>query len=316
MRMRPLDATVVIVCGLMAAGCSNGIKPAPELALNLTSSAFDGEQALAEVSSFVALGSKVAGMPGGLAAAENIRDRLMKLGLDVKIDEFEEPSPAGVTRFRNVEGVLRGRGKDWIILGCHYDTKDGISSKFAGANDSGSGVGVLLELARVVQAQGGAGRCNLLFAFFDGEECKRSYGPQDGFHGSRRLAQGLARENVAGQVRGVVVVDMVGDADLRIALPRNGNGPLMAAVFDAASVEGVRDRFTLSQTQMLDDHQAFLNAGMPAVVLIDFNYGSAPGMNDYWHTDEDTIDKISTSSLGIVGKVLCRILNQLDDAKP
>lgn len=311
--MRPiLGAAAILAVGLLAVGCSAENKAPPAPALRADPAAFDAGRALEGARSFVALGPKVAGTPAGLAAAEYIRGRLAGMGLDAKLDEFEETSPAGATRFRNVEGVLRGRGGDWIVLGCHYDTKDGISPEFAGANDSGSGVGVLLELARTICAGGGAGRCSLLFAFFDGEECKRAYGPQDGFHGSRRLARRLAGEGLAGNVRGVVVVDMVGDADLRVTLPRNGDRSLMAAVFSAAAAEGVRDRFSLSRMDMLDDHQAFLNAGMPAVVLIDFSYGSAPGLNDYWHTTADTMDKLSAQSLGMAGRVVCRMLTRLD----
>lgn len=309
-------AALMPLCGLLAAGCSAETGSTPASALHADPSAFDGERALSEARAFVELGPKVAGTPACMAAAEYIRDRLAGLGLDAAIDDFEEESPAGATRFRNVEGVLRGGGRDWIILGCHYDTKEGIAPGFAGANDSGSGVGVLLELARIICAGGGAGNCSLLFAFFDGEECKLDYGPQDGFHGSRRMARRFSREGRAGNVRGVIVADMVGDEDLRVALPRNGDRALMLAVLSAAAAEGIRDRFSLARWNTLDDHQAFLDAGMPAVVLIDFTYGSAPGLNDYWHTGADTIDKLSAQSLGMAGRVICRALAHLDAAGP
>ena len=78
-----------------------------------------------------------------------------------------------------------------------------------------------------------------------------------------------------------------------------------------ASAEGVRERFRLLPHAIIDDHEPFLDAGMPAVNLIDFEYGSAPGLNDYWHTDEDRMDKISAESLGIIGRVTLRLVNTL-----
>jgi Zn-dependent M28 family amino/carboxypeptidase len=62
---------------------------------------------------------------------------------------------------------------------------------------------------------------------------------------------------------------------------------------------------------ILDDHQPFLDRGIPAIVLIDFQYGSAPGLNDYWHTSQDTLDKLSADSFEVVGQVVLRVLNDL-----
>jgi Zn-dependent M28 family amino/carboxypeptidase len=81
--------------------------------------------------------------------------------------------------------------------------------------------------------------------------------------------------------------------------------------FKAAEEEGIRQRFSLFPGGILDDHQPFLDAGIPAVDLIDFQYGSAPGLNDYWHTEADTMDKLSAESLGRVARVTVRMLNAL-----
>jgi len=110
---------------------------------------------------------------------------------------------------------------------------------------------------------------------------------------------------------GVILADMVGDADLQIAIPRNSSPQLVSHVFAAAKAEGVRNHFSLSRGEVLDDHVPFLRTGMPAIDLIDFQYGSKTGLNDYWHTAEDTIDKISAESLELVGRVILRTTNLL-----
>jgi glutaminyl-peptide cyclotransferase len=84
-------------------------------------------------------------------------------------------------------------------------------------------------------------------------------------------------------------------------------------VFDAARAAGYRDFFNYRAGGILDDHVPFLQAGIPAVDLIDFEFGSAPGLNDYWHTEKDTLDKISPHSLEVVGRTTLRLLSLLQN---
>jgi Zn-dependent M28 family amino/carboxypeptidase len=102
---------------------------------------------------------------------------------------------------------------------------------------------------------------------------------------------------------------MVGDRNLTIAIPQNTTPGLVSLALQAAHGEGVREHFSLAQRPVLDDHVPFLEAGMPAVNLMDFQYGSAPGLNDYWHTALDTTDKLSPESLGTMGRVTIRLLD-------
>lgn len=272
-------------------------------------SALSGEAAYREVGQFVALGPKVPGTEGARKAAEALRSRLSGLGLKVDWDEFMDATPAGTGTFVNVMATLPGNQPGLIILAAHWDTKSGIEG-FVGANDSGSGVGLLLALASVLK-EGKGNRPAVMLAFLDGEECRVNYGPADGLHGSRHLAARLAADGRAGDVRAFILLDMIGDRNLNVAIPRNGTMELVSAVFTAAEAEGVREKFSLSRQGVLDDHQPFLDAGMPAVDLIDFDYGSAPGLNDYWHTPADTLDKLSPASLETVGRVVLRVLNGL-----
>jgi glutaminyl-peptide cyclotransferase len=269
----------------------------------IESKAFDGSRALNEVQAFVELGPKRAGTDETERGARWIQERLTGLGWTARIDAFTNDTPLGPLVFRNVLATLPGATPDLIVLGAHYDTKTGIEG-FVGANDSGSGVGVLIELARVLKAIPKDQRPTLLLAFFDGEECQVEYGPKDGLHGSRRLAAQLRANATRTPVRAVVIADMVGDRDLTLTLPRNSSPELMRAIFAAAEAQGVRHRVRLAEGGILDDHVPFLEAGFPAIDLIDFQYGSEPDLNDYWHTTQDTMDKLSANSLELTGRLI------------
>lgn len=268
-----------------------------------------GEAALEEVRRFVELGPRDSGTAGAEKAANYLMGRLRELGVEAEIQEFRDASPKGEIVFRNVLGRLPGDGQRIVLLGSHYDTKAGIEG-FAGANDSGSSTGLLLELARAM-AREAPHPAEIRFAFFDGEECMEAYGPADGFHGSRHLAETMAADGSLSNVAAMILLDMVGDRDLTVTIPRNSTPWLVSLAFDAARAEGVRGRFQLAPSAIGDDHEAFFSRGVPAIDLIDFQFGSAPGRNDYWHTAEDTMDRVSAESLGAVGRVAARMVAEI-----
>jgi len=313
--------TVVVAGGIVLSGCG-GRHPAGEGTAHDALAAgeravdpalFDGGRALEEVRRFVGLGPRPAGTPEARRAAEYLRDRLQALGMEAAIDTFRDAAPGGVCVFRNVVGRIPATGdarKNILILAGHYDTKVGISTNFIGANDSGSSTGVLLELGRVLASSGSPGP-EIWIAFLDGEECRISYGPHDGLHGSRHLAKRLVDEGRAHRVAAVIVLDMVGDRDLTVTIPRNGTPWLTALYFRAARELGVRDKFSLFPFEIGDDHQPFLEVGIPALDVIDFEFGSGPGRNDYWHTSADTLDKLAAASLQTVGRVTLAAVNRI-----
>lgn len=293
---------------LSAGGCDRATTGG---APKLDGAAFRGEAALAEVSNFVALGPRDAGTPGAAAAAEYLRGRLTALGIAAHIDPFADATPDGMRKFFNVVGRILGPGKGLVVLGSHFDTKSGLGADFVGANDGGSSTGLLLALGEFLNQRRAALPCDVVLAFFDGEECRQSYSKTDGLHGSRHYARVLRLEAARNPVRGVIVLDMVGDADLRVGIPRNSTAALVSLALDAAHAQGVRTSFELNRSAVLDDHVPFLEAGFPAIDLIDFDYGSAPGKNDYWHTSADTVDKLSARSLHTMGLVVLEMLNNL-----
>lgn len=268
-----------------------------------------GTRAYAETREVVAIGPRPAGSDGALRTVNHIAQRLKQFGIDPEVDAFDEETPLGTVTFRNVIARLPGTTTNLIVIAGHYDTKSGISPRFVGANDAGSSTGLLLALAETLKRDTVSGP-SIMLAFLDGEECRVKYDPRDGLHGSRRLAAKLVADNAI-NVQAVIVVDMIGDKNLTVTLPRNVSARLMQLALKAAHEEGAHSLFMISPGGILDDHVPFLEKGIPAIDLIDFQFGSAPGLNDYWHTEEDTMDKLSPESLETVGRVVIRMINAL-----
>lgn len=309
-RPAPYARTLLILFGAaVLSACRPASKPAEPTPI-IQSDRFDPASAYRETADLAALYPRHAGTPGGEQAARHIRARLQAAGLESFIDAFPDAAPTGTQTFHNVFARLPGRGHGLIILASHYDTKVGIKPPFCGANDSASSSGVLLELARTLASQTNLPP-EILFVFFDGEECVRYYQERDGFHGSRHFARQLVENGKSRDIKAFILMDMVGDPGYTITIPRNSTPALIRLALEAAQQEGIRSSFSLYRYAIGDDHDPFLAAGIPSIDLIDFEYGSASGRNDYWHTPADTLEHISTESLGKTGRVVLRMLNAL-----
>ena len=248
-----------------------------------------------------------AGTYGGTAAARWLLGKASIVGGNVYQDAFQAETPVGKKSFTNLYCPFQRKpGAPWTVLVSHYDTKPGVNCP--GANDGGATSCLLVELVRILFDNRDFDR-NVLFVWTDGEECAGAhYSDNDGFQGSKRAAARLKEKKY--QVDAVYVLDMLGDKNLKFSLPGNISTDLAKRVIAAAKKIGLRgDSFTRLKSTVLDDHVAFLDAGFPAIDLIDFEYGSKPGLNDYWHTSEDTADKLSEESLLTVGKLVCEILS-------
>lgn len=291
-------------------GCDNSNVPTPLTAQPvLTFTATHATNALNHTRKLVTTCTpRDAGTPGAEQAAEWIRDQLAATGITTRVDRFYEKTPRGEKPFVNVLASLPGQSDEWIVLLSHFDTMSGIGPGFQGANDSGSSTGLLIELATLLQASPPL-KHNILCGFMDGEECMIAYGPHDGFHGSKHLA--LALKQAKTKIRAVILMDMIGDRDLKITVPHNGTPALRLLSLKAAEASGVRDQIGLFDGIIYDDHQAFLDLGYPAVNLIDFSFGSRPELNDYWHTPKDTLDKLAVESFLTTGRIVIEMLNQL-----
>lgn len=305
---------IAVLLGILAAGCQPSDQPSWPVF-----DAASASNAYAKVEGLVAITPRDAGTEGAAYASQWIAQELRAAGLKPHADVWRERSATRPDiQFCNVYADLPGETNKLIVVGSHFDTKSGVGPRFQGANDGGSSTGIALEAARLLAASGYRPRHTIRFAFFDGEECFSSYAPDDGLHGSRRMARQLEENREEQPVAAVVVLDMVGDDHLQLQLPRNVT-PWIASLVLNASVSldkrlggGSGALVRIADNYVIDDHWPFIERGIPAIDIIDFDYGSKPGKHDYWHTEEDTLDKISEKSLGTVGQLLLDILQGID----
>ncbi len=260
--------------------------------------AFDGARALRDVERLVAIGPRPAGSPGAVRAREYIVAELEKAGVQARVEAFEAQTPHGRLAMANVVGVVPGRRGEAILIGGHYDTKWFSNIRFVGANDGGSSTALLLELARQL-ARSPTREYTYWIAFFDGEEARETWTARDSLYGSRRMAATLRASRRL--PRAVIVADMIGDRDLGIRREAGSTAWLTEIVWGSAARLGHQAHFLADALAVEDDHMPFLNLGVPATLLIDFDFPP-------WHTAADTLDKVSARSLQIVGEVLLESL--------
>jgi len=286
--------SVYLAMGLLLAWAANG-------------PVFNGGRAFGDLKRLVSFGPR----PSGSRALEESRvwliRELKQAGVEVEEDRFVAATPLGNVPMTNLLARIPGARSQVVIVAGHYETKRFDDFRFVGANDGGSSAALLLELGRHL-----ARRKNALtywLVFFDGEEAFVQYTDTDGLYGSRHLVQKLAADGELSRVQAMVLVDMVGDARLNIHRDSNSTPWLTDLVFKTARRLGYGKHFRDEQRAYEDDHIPFVNAGIAAVDLIDFDYGPA---NSYWHTAQDTLDKCSPLSLTIAGRVVMAVLEELE----
>jgi Zn-dependent M28 family amino/carboxypeptidase len=172
-----------------------------------------------------------------------------------------------------------------------------------GANDAGASTGFLLEMARALEKK--PRKDDVYLVFYDGEEAIGEWSETDGIHGSRHLAERWKKEGVAARIKALINVDMIGDKDLGILQEMNSTPGLRRLVWRIAADLGYGKYFLDKQEAIDDDHVPFVKIGVPSLDLIDFDYPP-------WHTDQDTVEKISARSLMVVGDVLLELLRRLE----
>ena len=300
---RPKHSLWFVACGLLL------VLAAPDrLVFGVTDESFDGGRAFQDLNRLVAFGPRPAGSPALAEARRWMIVQLKEAGAQVEEDNFTASTPVGPIPMTNVIAKFPGTQSRIAMVAGHYDTKREEGFRFVGANDGASSAALLLELARALQ-----GRKHSLtywLVFLDGEEAVREqWVDPDNTYGSRHLVQKLSADGELGRVEAMILVDMIGDAHLDIHREVNSTPWLMDMVFTAAHRLGYAKCFLDSPLAIEDDHVPFVNAGVAAVDLIDFDYG--PG-NSYWHTDKDTADHCSPLSLTIVGRVVLATLADLE----
>jgi len=264
----------------------------------------DGNLAYSHVEKLVGFGPRPPASPGIARSQAYITDILKKLNLQVDCQDFLADTPNGPLSMKNIVGKTRQSDKPVVILASHYDTRVMTNAVFVGANDGGSSTGLLLELARVLSKR--QNPFTVWFVFFDGEEAQREWSETDSLYGSRYFVEKLKRDGQIQAVKAMVLMDMCGDRDLKLENDASSTPKLMELVRRSAVELGYAKYLATSQKGMVDDHVPFIRAGIPAVDLIDFEYGF-----NLWHTPNDTLDKISPHSLKIVGDIVVRLIENL-----
>lgn len=258
---------------------------------------FDGTQALQNVEYQTSLGPRT---PGSSAHAETeswIEAELIDYGWKTEIQEEHVMGHL----IKNIV-AWRGAGEPWIIIGAHYDSRiyadqDAVEENrvlpVLGANDGASGVAVLLELARVLPKDINK---RIMLVFFDAED-NGSITGWDWILGSSAFAENLGSDPDL-YPDAVIILDMIGDSNLNIYKEYNSDTKLIREIWHQAENLGYTDYFIPEyKYHIYDDHVPFLELGIPAIDIIDFDY-------PYWHTTNDTLDKVSAESLQIVGDTI------------
>ncbi len=304
-----IKATTAAWLSLAIAACTGADEPrGPQI----ERPTFQADRAMAHVARQLDFGPRIPGTQGHDDQLEWMVRFLAERGSTVVLDRFDYVTTSGDTlELTNVMARFRPSDERRLLLLAHWDTRpksDQARTAFGrevpvpGANDGASGTAILLELASLMSGQPPPVGVDLLFV--DGED----YGPttDDMFIGARRFAETQVPD---GNWAYGVLLDMVGDADPSFPIEGNSASSALAVarrVWGIAADLGYGRYFPMDVGQPIqDDHVPLNEAGLQTIDVIDFDYG--PG-NGYWHTPDDTIDKLSTFTLGMVGEVMAELI--------
>jgi glutaminyl-peptide cyclotransferase len=282
--------------------------------------AFNGERAMDHVKKQLEIGPRIPGSSELARTREYILRSLKASGLVVKTDEFTVTTPFGEKNMVNLTAEVPGESKDVIIAASHYDTKFYRDMQFVGANDPGTSVATLLELARVLGSGQQKPKLTYWLVFFDGEESlcedwEQCQNPNpadpkrplpDNTYGSRRYVARLRENDEVSRVRALILLDMMGYKNLELGREQMSTRWLQDIVWQTARDLG-HGKFFVNRPENVggDDHEPFLQAGIDSLDLIQLS--SYP----YWHKANDTADKVSGESMKVVGEVVLASLPKI-----
>ena len=264
---------------------------------------FDGNRAWEDLRQIVAIGPRPAGSPALEATRKYIRTQLAAANVRVADQAWDDRTPLGPVRMVNLIATIPGARKERIVIAGHYDTKLFRDVQFVGANDGGSSAAFLIELGRALSTRKNALTIELLF--LDGEEAVLEWQGTDHTYGSRHYVDAGRRDRSLSSIKAMLLVDMIADRDLKFKKDTNSTPWLTNLIWDAARRANVTSYFPGESTAVEDDHLPFIEAGVPAVDIIDLEYAA-------WHTPEDTLESISPKGLQVVGDVILVAIPMLE----
>jgi glutaminyl-peptide cyclotransferase len=273
---------------------------------------FEGARAFDHVRHLVELGPRPPASDAIRQAQAYIVTQLKSYGCQVEEHDFHGSSVLGDMSMKNIIAKIPGPDPSIVLYATHYDTVR--IPNFVGADDGGSGTATMLELARVLCTRKSS--LNVWIVFFDGEEAQGNWADNNSIrwtsdnstYGSREMAASMALSGELKRLKAMILADMIGPSNLKIKRDTNSTAWLVDLIWDTAAHLGyanifVNDPYPISG----DDHLSFLRRGVPACDIIDFDI-----LNTYWHTSEDTLEKIDPRSLAIVGHVFVETLPALE----
>jgi Zn-dependent M28 family amino/carboxypeptidase len=271
----------------------------------------DSKRAFQYTREVTAFGPRYMGSENHKKLERYILDHLK--GDQVEDDAFTADTVEGKFPVRNIIAKFPGTKDGIIVILGHYDTNYPLrNSGYVGANDGGSSTAILLEYANQLRG-GGAGKkrdgYSIWLIWTDGEEAVKTWSDTDSLYGSRHLAEKWEKDGTLKKIKALMVLDMIGDADLDIIRATNGAPWLLDLIYTAAERGGYQSHFYALQGPIEDDHVPFVKRGVPSADVIDLDYGYN---NVFHHTPQDTLDKLSPKSLEIVGDTILETIHLLD----
>jgi hypothetical protein len=265
---------------------------------------FDAADAYNQVAKLVAFGPRPAGSDSNARQQQYLIAQLKSYGCPVEEDDFHSPTPIGNVAMKDIVVKIPGARPDIVMFATHYDTKT--LANFVGADDGASSTAVMLELARLLCAR--KNQLTLWIVFFDGEEAFNwQWQDPDNTYGSRNLAAEMSLSGDLPHLKAMVLADMIGIYNLQIKRESDSTPWLTDLVWNTAARLGYGNVFVNDSEAITDDHDPFLKRGVAACDVIDFD-----GAQAFWHTPNDTLDKIDPRSLGITGHVFLESLFALE----
>ena len=272
--------------------------------------AIDGARAMQYAKEIAAFGPRPIGGENHRKLEDYIYAHLR--GDQVEDDYFMADTPAGKLPVRNIIAKYPGTRDGVIVLAGHYDTNYPLKDTgYVGANDGASSTAILLELANHLRGKKRDGY-SVWLLWTDGEEAVRQWSGNDNTYGARHLAEMWEKDGRLKQVKAFLLADMIGDADLNVDRDTYSTAWLEDYVYKAAQHLGYQSHFFARSIPVGDDHLPFVERGVPSADLIDFEYGYN---NVFWHTPQDTMDKLSAKSFEIVGDVMLETVRLLDKSQ-
>ena len=269
---------------------------------------FNASRAMQYVKEIVAFGPRPIGSENHKRVERYILSHLK--GSDVEQDNFEVTTSEGKFPIHNLIAKFPGSKDGIVVIASHYDTNWPLRDQhYVGANDGGSSSAVLLEIANQLRGKKREGY-SIWLLWDDGEESMRLpwYDPES-LYGVRHIAEKWAADGTIKKFKAFLLEDMIGDADLNIEHEGRSTPWLEDLIYQAATDVGYQSHFFARTMDVGDDHIPFLDRGVPSADLIDLDYGYN---NVFWHSTQDTVDKLSPKSLAIVGTVTLQTVRLLD----